>query len=138
MESKSKFVVNYHKLHFIHIVSRLDSKSPSKLHEKKHHPYFTKCANTWSYWELVLEYFKRQSIGRWRYGKHTTNKIIWDEYSTRHQQSSEVYKSFWINDHTEQYIKSSRWPPPWPSSHQVFFCLFLWFLSFFSQNVVKM
>ena len=46
MESKSKFVVNYHKLHFIHIVSRLDSKSPSKLHEKIHHPYFTKCANT--------------------------------------------------------------------------------------------
>ena len=76
MESKSKFVVNYHKLHFIHIVSRLDSKSPSKLHEKKHHPYFTKCANTWSYGELVLEYFKRQSIGRWRYGKHMTNKII--------------------------------------------------------------
>ena len=65
MESKSKVFVSYHK---ITLYTNCFQKFPSKLQEKNPHPYFTRCANTWLYWELVLEYFKRQSNGRWRCG----------------------------------------------------------------------
>ena len=73
----------------------------------------------WSYGRFMYE--KVFSILDSWFWMERKNKIIWDEYSTGHEQSSEVKGSFYINDHLEQskHLKGQLDPPV---SDLTFFC----------------